>query len=83
MCGLVAIAGKGEPELLREMLGRIEHRGPDGRDVARTGDVLLGHARLAIVDVEGGRQPMFNETGDLAVAFNGEIYNHRALRAPL
>ncbi len=83
MCGFAAVAGKDDPELLAWMLGRIGHRGPDGRGTARAGDVLLGHARLAIVDVEGGRQPMFNEAGDLAVAFNGEIYNHRELRGPI
>jgi asparagine synthase (glutamine-hydrolysing) len=83
MCGLVAVRGDAEPGLVDGMLHRIGHRGPDGRGTARAGDVHLGHARLAIVDVEGGRQPMFNGTGDLAVAFNGEIYNHQALRAPL
>jgi asparagine synthase (glutamine-hydrolysing) len=83
VCGLVAARGGVDPAVLEGMLDRIRHRGPDGRGAARAGDALLGHVRLAIVDVEGGRQPLRNEAGDLAVALNGEIYNHLALRAPL
>lgn len=83
MCGIVAAWGKDTEATVREMLGRIRHRGPDGWGVTTVGDACLGHVRLAIVDVEGGAQPMRNERGDLAIAFNGEIYNHGELRADL
>lgn len=82
MCGIVGLSGKktipGELEL---MLSRLEHRGPDARGKCMHNDVRLGHSRLSIIDVEGGRQPLFNEDGTICIIFNGEIYNHRALRA--
>jgi len=65
------------------MLGRIGHRGPDGRDARLVGPTWLGHARLAIVDLAGGRQPMTGGTSDRWVVANGEIYNHADLRAQL
>lgn len=80
MCGVAAIFGPRDDELLSGMLARMRHRGPDGVGTYATGEVSLGHVRLAILDVEGGAQPMANERGDLAIAFNGEIYNHRELR---
>ena len=62
---------------LRAMSAALSHRGPDGagaphRHRLRVG---LGHRRLAIIDPEGGHQPMWNEDGSVAVVFNGEIYN--------
>jgi asparagine synthase (glutamine-hydrolysing) len=83
MCGIVAAWGKDTEGTVREMLGRIHHRGPDGWGVTTVGNACLGHVRLAIVDVEGGAQPMRNEVGDIAVTFNGEIYNHKELRGEL
>jgi asparagine synthase (glutamine-hydrolysing) len=83
MCGIVAALGGTDERLAREMMARIKHRGPDGEGVVRTGDAVLGHVRLAILDLTGGAQPMTNERGDLAVAFNGEIYNHLELRRRL
>lgn len=83
MCGFVAMHGNPDENLLKDMLDRIRHRGPDGGGVLRIGQGLLGHVRLAILDVPSGAQPMTNERGDLAVAFNGEIYNHAALRREL
>ncbi|MCC6490443.1 MAG: asparagine synthetase B, partial [Candidatus Hydrogenedentes bacterium] len=80
MCGIAAASGPQSESLIQEMLARLCHRGPDGQGVTRVGDVSLGHARLAIVDVAGGKQPMFNERASLAIAFNGEIYNHLALK---
>lgn len=80
MCGIVAFQGQADPSLVRDMMARIQHRGPDGTGSARVGKTTLGHVRLAILDLAGGAQPMTNETGDLFVAFNGEIYNHQALR---
>lgn len=80
MCGFVAMYGQTDEALLRRMMDQIRHRGPDGDGVLEVGECLLGHVRLAILDVAGGAQPMTNERGDLALAFNGEIYNHLALR---
>ena len=65
------------------MMSRLKHRGPDGEGLIRMGNTCLGHRRLAIFDLPGGLQPMVNEGGDLAVAFNGEIYNHLDLRQDL
>jgi len=66
------------------MLDGLAHRGPDGSGIWERGDVLLGHRRLAIIDLSSrGRQPMLNEDGTLVLVANGEIYNHRALRCEL
>src|SRR5690242_16331741 len=87
MCGIYGlVAGPGvEPvsPILDRMAGRLVHRGPDGDGVMRAGRAALGCRRLAIIDVEGGAQPITDETGGLVAVCNGEIYNHRALRADL
>jgi asparagine synthase (glutamine-hydrolysing) len=84
MCGLVAVHDPRSPDgpdpaLGRRMLDRIEHRGPDGRGERRVGPTWLGHARLSIVDLEHGDQPLPSTDGHWAVV-NGEIYNHERLR---
>ena len=62
----------------------LHHRGPDGRGTYRHGTSVLGHTRLAILDLtEAGAQPMKSIDGQVVVTFNGEIYNHRELRAEL
>ncbi len=84
MCGIVAVFAPGraaEPELARRLGERIQHRGPDGLAVSTAGAVALFHARLAIIDVATGAQPMHD--GDLAITYNGEIYNYRELRDEL
>ncbi|HEX7606599.1 MAG TPA: asparagine synthase (glutamine-hydrolyzing), partial [Usitatibacter sp.] len=85
MCGLAGFAGTGTLADLRAMGAAIVHRGPDGEGIHV--DPALGvhllQRRLAIVDIAGGDQPMWNETGDVAVIFNGEIYNQLELRAAL
>ncbi len=69
---------------LARMLRAEAHRGPDDEGAFSTSSVLLGHARLAVIDLTASaRQPMPNETGDVWVSFNGEIYNFEALRAEL
>ncbi len=86
MCGIVGfINGRGDAQgpVLQAMLARIAHRGPDGQGIFVDGPAALGHRRLAIIDLDGGPQPMFNEDGRLAVVFNGEIYNYRELTAEL
>jgi len=89
MCGIAGIAqlSTGEPverSLLERMTKRLAHRGPDDDGILLDGPVGLGHRRLAIVDLSPtGRQPMPNEDETVWVIFNGEIYNHQALRRGL
>ena len=68
---------------LKRMRDVLRHRGPDGEGLLIDGPVGLGHRRLAIVDVAGGQQPMTNEDGNVWITYNGEIYNHAALRPSL
>src|SRR5262249_49725620 len=68
---------------LKRMRDVLRHRGPDGEGLWIDGPVGLGHRRLAIVDVTGGLQPMCNGDGTAWITYNGEIYNHSALRAEL
>ena len=67
------------------MIGAMRHRGPDGEGEFVDGGtgVHLGHLRLAILDIAGGRQPMWNEDETVCVVYNGEIYNHSELRRRL
>jgi asparagine synthase (glutamine-hydrolysing) len=86
MCGIAGIRTPGsrvDPDVVAAMLAQMHHRGPDGEGSWVEGDVGLGMRRLAIVDVAGGQQPLTNEERTLKVVFNGEIYNHRALREQL
>ena len=85
MCGIVGFVGARADmqEILQQMTDLIAHRGPDGEGHYIDGPVALGHRRLSIIDLEGGRQPMYNEDGSLAVVFNGEIYNFQELREEL
>ncbi len=88
MCGLAGIFDSRAPApvsltLLTAMRDRLRHRGPDGAGHYRGRGIGLAHRRLAIVDVEGGQQPLFNEDGSVVVVFNGEIYNFRELTAEL
>jgi asparagine synthase (glutamine-hydrolysing) len=88
MCGIVGIiklnpqSQVDEPRLKR-MRDVLRHRGPDGAGLWVDGRVGLGHRRLSIVDVAGGHQPMTNEDGSVWITYNGEIYNHAALRPDL
>lgn len=65
------------------MTAALAHRGPDGQGIECLGPVGLGHRRLAIIDLEGGRQPLGNEDGRVWITYNGELYNYRELRAQL
>ena len=69
--------------IIKAMADRIIYRGPDGEGYYVDDQVALGHRRLSIIDLEGGKQPMFNEDGSLVVIFNGEIYNFQTLRQEL
>ena len=83
MCGIAGIfdcRGRGEADrrLLRRMTDVLAHRGPDGDGFYHAPGVGLGHRRLAIIDLAGGEQPLFNEDRTVCVVFNGEIYNFQA-----
>src|SRR5919107_2324555 len=86
MCGIAGIKNfeaTAEPELLRRMMARIAHRGPDDVGIHVEGGVGLGHRRLSIIDLAGGHQPMHNEDRSLWITFNGEIYNYLELKHEL
>lgn len=88
MCGIAGYVGRDEPEqqadaTLRRMCAAIRHRGPDEEGRTALPGAALGMRRLSIIDVASGHQPMTNEDGTVHVVFNGEIYNHHALRAAL
>ena len=88
MCGIAGIfdcRGRGEPDrgLLRRMTGLLAHRGPDGDGFYHAPGVGLGHRRLAIIDLAGGAQPIFNEDRTVCVVFGGEIYNFKPLMTEL
>ena len=83
MCGIAGIhapPGGADPELVRAMTARLRHRGPDGEGYHSAERIALGMRRLAIIDPERGHQPLLNESGDIVVLFNGEIYNQVELR---
>lgn len=83
MCGICGFTGGADPAILQKMTQRLWHRGPDDDGLYYDGGVNLGMRRLAIVDVEMGKQPQFNEDHSLVVVQNGEIYNHQPLRQEL
>lgn len=86
MCGICGYVGDHNPPLLERMTSVITHRGPDdvGAWTDEAGLCGLGHRRLSIIDLSPlGHQPMSNEDGTVWIAFNGEIYNYRELRAEL
>ncbi|MCU1384013.1 MAG: asparagine synthetase [Acidobacteria bacterium] len=83
ICGVFALTGELDPDVraaLPAMNAALAHRGPDGDGFFNDARVALGHRRLAVIDRAGGHQPMANEDGTCWIVFNGEIYNHRALR---
>src|SRR5215210_6534082 len=83
MCGIVAEHGCSDPDQLERMLERIAHRGPDDRGAVRVEGSWLGHRRLSIVDVGGGRQPLATADDSAFLVGNGEVYNHEEVRAGL
>jgi len=87
MCGICGVIGVERPELAEEitrrMMGALLHRGPDDEGLLTAPSAVLGMRRLSIIDLPGGHQPVFNETGNVAVVFNGEIYNFPQLRKTL
>ena len=88
MCGICGVAftsrvEEAEPRV-RAMSAALRHRGPDDEgfliNEPRAAGLALGMRRLSIIDLQGGHQPIWNETRDVAVVFNGELYNYRELR---
>ncbi len=83
MCGILLAVGETFRADFDTALGTLNSRGPDARETLAHGDALLGHARLAVIDIDGGRQPMTAASGRLAMVYNGEIYNFATLRREL
>ncbi|MGH7226534.1 MAG: asparagine synthetase B family protein, partial [Gemmataceae bacterium] len=88
MCGICGIfeSGRESPldvSTLKGMADLLRHRGPDDDGYYLNTEIGLGHRRLSIIDLKGGHQPLSNEDGSIWVAFNGEIYNFKEIRAEL
>src|SRR4249919_2647751 len=85
MCGIAGIvAAEGlhldDSDRVTRMRDVIAHRGPDDAGLFADGQAALGHRRLSIVDLAAGHQPLANEDDSIWIVFNGEIYNHQAVR---
>lgn len=84
ICGIVDSTGRPvDGALLRRLNTAIAHRGPDGQGYYEDNGVGLAMRRLAIIDVAGGDQPIFNEDQSIAIVYNGECYNYQELRTRL
>jgi asparagine synthase (glutamine-hydrolysing) len=87
VCGIAGFVNRAglavDRGVLERMVATLTHRGPDGDGFHVNGPVALGHRRLAIIDVDGGAQPMSNEDDSVWVTYNGELYNEVELRAQL
>src|SRR5258708_16414481 len=87
MCGFAGIARHEPRGVAREQLARmaaaVRHRGPDGSGIHADARVGLAHARLSVIDVAGGAQPMADASGRYWIVYNGEIFNFPALKAEL
>jgi asparagine synthase (glutamine-hydrolysing) len=88
VCGIAGTAGQSADDdsingVMRSMIQVINHRGPDGFGFFRNPGIAFAHARLSIIDLQTGDQPISNEDGSITVIFNGEIFNFVELRAEL
>ncbi len=89
MCGFSGFVGdfggneETRKDILKKMMDKIAHRGPDQEGMYVNEKVALGFRRLSIIDLDHGMQPMFNEDNTIAIIFNGEIYNHLEIRKDL
>ena len=88
MCGIAGLVGPADPEWATRSVGvllrSLERRGPDGGGISIWSDAVLGHRRLAIIDLsDAGRQPMLSVDKSIGVSLNGEIYNFIELRREL
>jgi asparagine synthase (glutamine-hydrolysing) len=88
MCGICGIffndrSGRAERETLADMNRQLVHRGPDDDGFFVEGNVGLAMRRLSIIDIKTGHQPIGNESNDIWIVYNGELYNHQELRKGL
>jgi len=86
MCGIAGFLSpnlKNSNTIAGKMIAALRHRGPDASNIYCSDSVSLAHARLSIIDVEGGGQPITNEDKTVWLTFNGEIYNYREIRKSL
>ncbi len=85
MCGIAGYISTTKPtkKVLKAMTDRIEHRGPDGEGFYVDDKAALGHRRLAIIDLNTGAQPVYNENKDVVIVYNGEVYNFLELKEEL
>ena len=83
MCGICGTTGQHTQTITARMLQTILHRGPDDTGYFSDNGISLGHARLSIIDLDAGTQPMSYANGRYVVVYNGEIYNHVSVRTTL
>src|SRR3989339_986347 len=83
MCGIAGFYGFSDEKLIKNISEQLKHRGPDGEGYYRGENITLLNRRLAIIDVKGGDQPIFNEDKSIVVVYNGEIYNYLELQQEL
>ncbi len=86
MCGIAGIISKQnilDKTHISNMISSLDHRGPDENGVYNYENVSLGHARLSIIDLDSGKQPMISSCNNFVLSFNGEIYNYKKLKKEL
>lgn len=85
MCGIIGYINNGKKNeiILKNMMDKIIHRGPDDEGFYQDNFISLGFRRLSIIDLDSGKQPIFNEDKSKVLIFNGEIYNYKNLREEL
>ena len=87
MCGIAGLVNFAGADIdlqdLKSMSDALVHRGPDGDGIYRNGPIGLAHRRLAIIDPEGGAQPMLNDSESVVLSYNGEVYNFKEIRQEL
>jgi len=85
MCGFCGFTGKvkDSENIIKKMMDRIVHRGPDSAGIHCDDNITMGFRRLSIIDLSDGSQPMYNEDNSIVIVFNGEIYNYKSLRETL
>jgi asparagine synthase (glutamine-hydrolysing) len=83
MCGIAGALGDQDSALVPAMTEALRHRGPDATGDYSGAVLRMGSRRLSVIDLDGGTQPLYDETGGICVVANGEIFNHRALRTEL
>ncbi|MDB4772750.1 hypothetical protein OAG20_01810 [Verrucomicrobiales bacterium] len=83
MCAIFGFLGISDPGLLERMAIVQRHRGPDDTGYLETPHFSMGSCRLSIIDTDGGQQPLHDQSGNLSIILNGEIYNYQELRSEL